>query len=66
MRIWFDMTASAHPVVFRPVISHLRASGHDVTITARDYAQTLGLLELHGLTVLHGMFTGLQQAPVPR
>lgn len=49
MRIWFDMTASAHPVVFRPVISHLRASGHDVTITARDYAQTLGLLELHGL-----------------
>jgi predicted glycosyltransferase len=43
------MTASAHPVVFRPVISRLRAAGHDVQITARDYAQTLGLLELHGL-----------------
>ena len=43
------MTASAHPVVFRPVIERLRASGHEVRITARDYAQTLGLLELHGL-----------------
>jgi predicted glycosyltransferase len=49
MRIWFDMTASAHPVVFRPVIVRLREAGHEVEITARDYAQTLGLLELHGL-----------------
>src|SRR5437763_16137806 len=49
MRIWFDMTASAHPVVFRPVIERLREAGHEVEITARDYAQTLGLLELHGL-----------------
>src|SRR5437016_11954521 len=43
------MTASAHPVVFRPVIQRLREQGHEVEITARDYAQTLGLLELHGL-----------------
>jgi predicted glycosyltransferase len=49
MRIWFDMTASAHPVVFRPVILRLRESGHEVVITARDYAQTLGLLDLYGL-----------------
>lgn len=49
MRIWFDMTASAHPVVFRPVITRLRERGHEVQITARDYAQTLGLLELYGL-----------------
>ncbi|HSO99353.1 MAG TPA: DUF354 domain-containing protein [Solirubrobacteraceae bacterium] len=49
MRIWFDMTASAHPVVFRPVISRLRDAGHHVEITARDYAQTLGLLELYGM-----------------
>ncbi len=52
MRIWFDMTASAHPVVFRPIITRLRASGHDVQITARDYAQTLGLLRLQGLDAL--------------
>ena len=43
------MTASAHPVVFRPVITRLRAAGHEVEITARDYAQTLGLLKLNGL-----------------
>ena len=43
------MTASAHPVVFRPVISRLRQAGHEVQITARDYAQTLGLLDLHGM-----------------
>jgi hypothetical protein len=43
------MTASAHPVVFRPVITRLRDRGHDVQITARDYAQTLGLLDLYGL-----------------
>jgi len=43
------MTASAHPVVFRPIITRLRAAGHDVEITARDYAQTLGLIKLQGL-----------------
>jgi uncharacterized protein len=43
------MTASAHPVVFRPVIERLRARGDEVAITARDYAQTLGILELQGL-----------------
>ena len=43
------MTASAHPVVFRPVIAALRGRGHEVEITARDYSQTLGLLKLHGL-----------------
>lgn len=49
MRIWFDMTASAHPLVFRPIIERLRAAGHDVTVTARDYAQTLQLLERLGI-----------------
>jgi predicted glycosyltransferase len=45
MRLWFDMTAPAHPVVFRPIIRWLREQGHEVTITARDYAQTLELLQ---------------------
>ena len=45
MRIWFDMTAPAHPVVFRPVIARLQAAGHEVHVTARDYAQTLPLLQ---------------------
>jgi uncharacterized protein len=43
------MTASAHPVVFEPVIKRLRNQGHEIKITARDYAQTLELLDLHGL-----------------
>jgi predicted glycosyltransferase len=45
-------------LVFRPLIRLLRERGHEVEITARDYSQTLQLLELHGLdaTVLghHG------------
>ena len=43
------MTASAHVLVFRPLIRLLRDRGDEVEITARDYAQTLQLLELHGL-----------------
>src|SRR5579863_6859196 len=63
MRIWFDMTASAHPVVFRPVIARLRERGHEVEITARDYAQTLGLLELNGLeAVVFGRHAGASRA----
>src|SRR3712207_6715368 len=49
MRLWFDMTAPAHPVVFRPVIDRLKAAGHEVVVTARDYAQTLELLERNGI-----------------
>src|SRR3954451_14552055 len=49
MKIWFDMTAPAHPVVFRPVIGRLAEAGHDVHVTARDYAQTLPLLDRLGI-----------------
>ena len=43
------MTASAHVLVFRPLIDLLRGRGDEVEITSREYAQTLQLLELHGL-----------------
>src|SRR6185437_71715 len=43
------MTASAHPLVFRPLVSLLEEQGHEVEITARDYAQTLQLIEQHGM-----------------
>jgi uncharacterized protein len=49
VRVWIDMTASAHVLVFRPLIAILRARGDEVEITAREYAQTLQLLELNGL-----------------
>ena len=45
VRIWVDMTAPAHPLVLRPLIERFRAAGHDVQVTARDYAQTLAILE---------------------
>src|SRR5687768_70707 len=51
MRIWMDLTASAHPVVLQPIVKRLRAAGHEVEITARDYAQTVELCRLHGLDV---------------
>ena len=50
MKVWIDMTASAHPLVFRPLVALLRARGHEVEITARDYAQTLQLIEQHDMS----------------
>jgi predicted glycosyltransferase len=49
MKVWIDMTASAHVLVYRPLIRLLREQGHEVEVTAREYAQTLQLLELHGI-----------------
>jgi predicted glycosyltransferase len=43
------MSAPAHVLVLRPIIERLRAEGHEVEITSRDYAQTQQLLELHGM-----------------
>ena len=43
------MTAPAHVLVFRPLIDLLYRRGDEVEVTARDYAQTLELLHLHGI-----------------
>src|SRR5690348_5273775 len=60
------MTASAHVLVFRPLIEIMRGRGDEVEITARHYAQTLQLLELHGLQAevvgRHGGRSRLQKA----
>jgi predicted glycosyltransferase len=50
MKVWVDFTASAHPLVFRPLVELLQAQGHEVEITARDYAQTIQLIESHGMS----------------
>ena len=49
MRIWIDLTNSPHVLVMRPVIATLRQQGHEVEVTARDFAQTLQLCERFGI-----------------
>ena len=49
MRIWVDLTNSPHVLVLRPVIRALEARGHRVDVTARDFAQTLGLADRLGI-----------------
>jgi predicted glycosyltransferase len=49
MVIWVDCTAAAHPLVLRPIIERLEARGHEVMVTAREYGQTLGILERLGI-----------------
>ena len=49
MRVWIDLTNSPHVLVLRPVIEDLRARGHEVDVTARDFAQTLGLCDRLGI-----------------
>src|SRR4051794_36637825 len=49
MNVWVDCTAAAHPLVLRPIIERLRAEGHDVSVTARQYGQTTGILERLGI-----------------
>ncbi|HST25866.1 MAG TPA: DUF354 domain-containing protein [Gaiellaceae bacterium] len=49
MKVWVDITNSPHVLVFRPLIRLLRERGAEVDVTAREYAQTLELLALHGI-----------------
>ncbi len=49
MRVWIDITNSPHVPFFRPLLRLLEQDGHEVEVTARAYAQTLELLELHGI-----------------
>ena len=49
MRVWIDVSNSPQVPFFRPLIALLQARGHEVEVTTRDYAQTLELLDLHGI-----------------
>ena len=45
VRVWVDLTNAPHVLVMRPLIdAHARPTGHEVEVTARDFAQTLQLL----------------------
>jgi predicted glycosyltransferase len=43
MRIWVDLANSPHVALFGEIVEDLRRRGHDVFLTARDHAQTVGL-----------------------
>jgi hypothetical protein len=49
MRVWVDLTNSPHPLVMRPIVERLRAAGHTVSVTSRDFAQTVELSQRLGL-----------------
>ena len=49
MRVWVDITNSPHVPFFRPLLRLLAEDGHDVEVTAREFAQTLELLERNGI-----------------
>jgi predicted glycosyltransferase len=45
MRVWVDVTNSAHVIVLRPLVTLLEERGHDVTVTARPLSHTTELLD---------------------
>jgi len=45
--VWIDITNSPHVVLFNPIIKEMKKKGYKVTVTARDYAQTKGLLDMY-------------------
>ena len=49
MRIWIDLANSPHVPFFRALIPEFGARGHQVEITARDFAQTVELAMNAGL-----------------
>lgn len=47
--VWIDVTNSPHVLFFRPILRRLDDAGVPTVVTARDFAQTLGLLERYGI-----------------
>jgi predicted glycosyltransferase len=50
MKVWIDLANSPHALFFAPIVQDLEASGHEVLITAREFAQTVELARMHGLS----------------
>ena len=48
MRVWVDLTNTAHVLVLRPLVELLENRGHEVTVTARPLSHTVELLERWG------------------
>ena len=46
MRVWVDLTNTAHVLVLRPLVELLEAGGHEVELTARPLSHTTWLVSL--------------------
>src|ERR687894_2095038 len=49
MLLWIDLANSPHVPFFRALVGEFRARGHEVALTAREFAQTVELAEAAGL-----------------
>ena len=49
MRIWIDLANSPHVPFFRALVPEFAARGHEVFVTAREFAQTVELARAAGL-----------------
>jgi predicted glycosyltransferase len=47
--IWFDINNSPHVLILHPIIKEFSKRGYAIVITARDYSQTVPLMEKSGL-----------------
>jgi len=50
MRLWIDLANSPHVPFFRALIDRFEAAGHEVAVTARDFAETVPLANAANLT----------------
>jgi len=50
MRLWIDLANSPHVPFFRALIEKFVARGHDVEVTAREFAETVPLANAAGLS----------------
>lgn len=51
-RIWIDVDNPPHVQFFRPIVNRLKELGHEVILTARDYAYVCELLDLAKITYM--------------
>ncbi len=59
MKIWIDVTNSPHVNVLMPIIKHLKANGHSLIITARNFSETLPMLKSNGINpIVFGEYGG--------
>ena len=67
MRVWVDLTNTAHVLVLRPLVERLEAAGHEVELTARPLSHTVDLLDDWGrdYTVI-GRYGGASRAAKAR